>query len=168
MKTHKVVWACLLLFLLQLALASCNYQPHLQPDTYSFRQARTNIERIEICKYDHNTDTRTPLVELPQTDMDSLLDDIASLEMHQFFPLDPILSYGDIVIAISYLDGESEIIGITNIGWSTVGGKLHTTNNRFAIKDICAVISKYVDAEVLADSSEYFTKPVNSSIRCRR
>lgn len=163
MKTHKALSACLLLFSLILTLASCNYQPRSQGQTYAFRQEHTNIEKIEICKYDHYARTRTPLAELSQTDMDLLLDDISSLKMDRFPMLDPILSYGDVVIVISYFDGEAEIIGITNIGWSTADGKLHTTKNCFAIKDICAVIAKYVDAEVLADASEYFTKPFDSS-----
>lgn len=72
--------------------------------------------------------------------------------------IDPILDYGDVVILIYYANNEIEMIGITNIGWISPNGKLDTTDKRFEISAICDVISKYVDAEVLNDVSDYFPR----------
>lgn len=163
MKTSRMFVVCLHLVMLLFGLASCSGASQSKTAVFTFRQERSDIEKIEICKYDHYTGTREPLVELSQNDIDTLCADVSSLEIQQFLALDPILSYGDVVIFISYFDGESEMIGITNIGWLSADGKLHTTNSRFAIKEICAVIAKYVDAEALADASEYFTKPLDST-----
>lgn len=142
-----------------------------QPEVHSFRQDCDNVVKIEICSYDHSKMTRTwqaqfvdedcfsPLVQLSGEDCDSLFQDILSLEIKKFYMIDPILDYGDVVILIHYADNEIEMIGITNIGWISPDGKLHTTDKHFEITAICDVISKYVDADVLDDVSDYFPEP---------
>jgi hypothetical protein len=72
---------------------------------------------------------------------------------------DPILDYGDIVILIHYDNNEMEMIGITNIGWISHDGELTTTDKKFDISEICDVIAKYVDADILRDASAYFSVP---------
>lgn len=124
--------------------------------TYTFRQERSNIEKVEICSYDHYAGTREPLVELSDDDTDAILADISALECREFFPLDPILSYGDVVICISYQNGEVEMIGIYNIGFFTAEGELKTTKKWFEIEDMRCLIAKYVDMEVLEEVSEEF------------
>lgn len=151
MNRHLVIW--FIIVALIFPLTACDVE---KPTAHTFRQERKNVEKVEICTYNHNEGIREPLAELSEREVDELWTDILSLEMYQFVAMDTLLSYGDVVIFISYLDGEAEIIGITNIGWVTTGGTLVTTNHWFDIEDICAVIAKYVDAETLANVSGYF------------
>ena len=62
--------------------------------------------------------------------------------------------YGDVVICITYYDGEKEVIGITNIGYISPDGKWHLTKEYFDIEDIRGVINKYVDPEILSEISD--------------
>ena len=124
--------------------------------TYSFRQPQSNVSRVEICTYNHNADEITPLVQLSKEDADALLAELSSLECYEFFPLDTILSYGDIIISIAYLDGEVEVIGLYNIGWISPGGKLNTTRFYFDIEEIRNIIARYVDPGILSDVSNEF------------
>jgi hypothetical protein len=140
------------LMLLCVAMTGCKEEPF----SYSLRQDRRNIDKVAICTYDHGAGTRSVLVELSDGDSDKLVSAICALECHKAFPLDPILSYGDVVICITYLNGEIEIIGIYNIGWITPAGDLNTTLYYFDIQDIRSLIAQYVDSDILAEVSEEF------------
>ena len=153
-----ILCICLLVFIL--ALVSCD-SINSEPFSYTFRQERNNVENVEICSYQHvynrrEGGTRTPLVSLSNEEIDKLWSDMPTLECKEFFPLDPILDYGDIVIAITYSNEEVELIGIHNIGWISPDGELTTSLFYFEIKEICAIISQYADAKLLAKHSEYF------------
>lgn len=164
--TFKLLFACLLL---SFVYTGCDIGSS-QPTVHSFRQEYDNVVKIEIASYDHSKRTNkwqaqfvdedcfSLLVQLSDEDCGSLLQDILSLEIKKFYMIDPILDYGDVVILIYYANNEIEMIGITNIGWISPDGKLYTTDKRFEISAICDVISKYVDAEVLNDVSDYFPK----------
>ena len=140
------------LVLLCLVMTGCKRETF----SYSLRQDQSNIDKVEICTYDHDAGMRSVLVELSDRDSNELLSAISSLECHKSFPLEPILSYGDIVICITYFDGEVEMIGIYNIGWITPDGDLNTTLYYFNIQDIRKLIAQYVDPDILAEVSEEF------------
>lgn len=137
---------------LSVLLMGCNAESF----TYEFRQDGENIERVEISTYDHNTKKLTTITSLSKDEIAILLEDIKVLECYEFLPLDPILSYGDVVICITYYNGEREVLGITNIGSISPEGNWTTTRKYFNIEDICDVIGKFADTEVLSEVSDYF------------
>ena len=137
---------------LAVSLMGCNAKSF----TYEFRQAGESIERVEISTYDHDTKMLNAITSLSKDDITILLNDIKALECYEFLPLDPILSYGDVVICITYFNGEREILGITNIGFISPDGTWTTTRKYFNIKDICDIMGKFADAEMLSEASDYF------------
>ena len=130
-----------------------------EPFTHTFRQDRQNVEKVEICAYEHEYDkdggTRESLFVLPESDIDGIWADILSLECNEFFLFDPILDYGPLVITITYKDGEIEMIGLYNIGLISPDGSLDTTSHRFDVSDICTVVAKYADSEILGKYSAF-------------
>ena len=127
--------------------------------THEFRQDQANIKQVEICSYEHAYKyidrVLTPIVKLSDEDSNALLNDIRALDCHEdSFPLDTPRTYGDVVICITYYDGETEVIGITNIGYISPDGKWHLTKEYFDIEDIRSVINKYVDPEILSEISD--------------
>ena len=139
MKTTNSLRILSQFFMIAVLLSGCSNDTF----TYCFRQDSNNVEKIEICSYDHNSGTRTPIIKLEKGAENALMEELSALECHQFFPLDPILSYGDKVIYITYYDGEVEMIGEYNIGWITPSGKLNTTNYYFDLQEIRDLIEKY-------------------------
>ena len=148
MKRINMGRAILLGIVLLCMLTGC----YSEPFTYEFRQPRSNVEKVEICAYDHREGTREVLGQLDDESIDDLLADIQALSCNkETFSYDTPREYGDVVIFITYLDGEEEMIGIINIGWRAPDGTHHLTKKYFGVSYICAVIAKYVDAEVLAE-----------------
>ncbi len=143
----KKLLSILLLFAMVAVFAGC----YSEPFTYEFRQPRSNVEKVEICAYDHKEGTKEVLVQLDEETADALFADLQALPCVEGFTIDAPNSYGAVVIFITYLDGEEEMIGVYNIGWRDADGKLHTSNMNFDIPDMRALIAKYVDAEILAE-----------------
>ena len=159
MKKYWRILFSLLLITVLLTITGCSLLGQKKKTfPHTFRQDRQNVAKIEICTYEHEYGggKREPLVELSESEMDEIWSDISSLECHKFVLLDPILSYGDTIIAITYLDGEVEMLGIHNIGRISADGDFHTTGYRFEMDDICGVITKYVDSNILEENSEFF------------
>ena len=161
-KKRDIFLNCLPLLLLIFIIASCSAFSKREPFKHTFRQDRQNVEKVEICAYEHEYDdnggTRESLFVLPESDIDGIWADILSLECRKFFPYDPILSYGRLVITITYKDGETEMIGPHNIGWFSPDGSLDTTLNRFDYTEVYEIMAKYADPEILAEHYEYFPK----------
>ena len=167
MKMEKrFVIACSIIFLACL-LIGCEISFDKPPFSYTFRQERSNITKIEICAYEHEYDQdggkMTPLAEIAEIDIDSFLDDIQALDCKEFVMYDSIISYGEVIIKIAYLNKETEIIGLYNIGWISSDNELIRTNYRFHYNDVSKVIAKYVDPTILADYCEYFAKMLITS-----
>ena len=151
MKRINMGRAILLGIVLLCMLTGC----YSEPFTYEFRQPRSNVEKVEICAYDHKESTKEVLVQLDEETADALFADLQALPCVEGFTIDAPNSYGPVVIFITYLDGEEEMIGIYNIGWRDADGKLHTSNMNFHIPDMRALIPKYVDAELIAEFGEF-------------
>ena len=147
MKRINMGRAILLGIVLLCMLTGC----YSEPFTYEFRQVRDNVEKVEICAYDHYEDSKEVLTQLDETDVDALLVDIQSLPCYEGFNVDGPNYCGPVVIFITYTDGEEEMIGVYKIGWRTTDGKRHTSRMNFKLTDMRTLISKYVDKEILAE-----------------
>ena len=147
----KIGYAIVIAVVVLMLLSGCENESF----THEFRQDQANIKQVEICSYEHVGRVLTPIVKLSNDDINALLNDIRALDCHEVsFPLDTPRTYGDVVICITYYDGETEVIGITNIGYISPDGKWHLTKEWFDIEDIRSVINKYVDPEILSEISD--------------
>ena len=146
----KIGYAIVIAVVVLVLLSGCENESF----THEFRQEQANIKQVEICAYERVDRVLTPIIKLSNDDINALLNDIRALDCHEFFPLDTPRNYGDVVICITYYDGEKEVIGITNIGYISPDGKWHLTKEYFDIEDIRGVINKYVDPEILSEISD--------------
>ena len=147
-KTKKRIVSFLFVFIMVATLAGCK----MYEGTYIFfRQDHGNVQKIEICDYDHkNNRTRTTVATLTQEQQESLLADLAMLPCKQYFPGDHIRSYGRFQICITYTDGELELIGPYNIGYVTAEGIACLTNYYPASEQVLwDLIAKYVDSDTI-------------------
>ena len=151
MKKGAVIIAFVSIFL-SMSLIGCNSKSF----SYEFIQDQANIATVAISTLDYESKKMETLITLSEENIGVLINDVKSLKCREFMPIDPLLSYGDVVICITYYNGEIEVIGITNIGYIDLDGNWITTRKYFNIKDICAVISKFVDTKVLSEISDYF------------
>ena len=146
----KTLYAIVIAVVVLMLLSGCENESF----THEFRQDQANIKQVEICAYERVDRVLTPIIKLSNDDINALLNDIRALDCHEFFPLDTPRNYGDVVICITYYDGEKEVIGITNIGYISPDGKWHLTKEWFDIKDIYGVINKYIVPEILSEISD--------------
>ena len=151
----KTLYAIAIAVVVLMLLSGCENESF----THEFRQDQANIKQVEICAYEHAYEyidrVLTPIVKLSDEDSNALLNDIRALDCYEYvFPLDTPRNYGDVVICITYYDGETEVIGITNIGYISPDGKWHLTKEYFDIEDIRGVINKYIDPEILSEISD--------------
>lgn len=116
-----------------------------------FRQDHGNVEKIDVCVYDHkNNRTRTVVATLTQEQEEAFLADLTALQCKQYLPGDHTRSYGTFQICITYVDGELELIGPYNVGYVTAEGTGCLTNYYPASeRDLWNIVAKYVDNEVL-------------------
>ena len=70
---------------------------------YSFSQNLDNVEKVEICAYDHETETVILITVLDEANSKSLLEDIGALKCKRHFGDCPV-SYGEIIVYITYKD----------------------------------------------------------------
>ena len=147
----KTLYAIVIAVVVLVLLSGCENESF----THEFRQDQANIKQVEICAYEHVGRVLTPIVKLSNDDINALLNDIRALDCHEVsFPLDTPRTYGDVVICITYYDGETEVIGITNIGYISPDGKWHLTKEYFDIEDIRGVINKYIVPEMSSEASD--------------
>lgn len=154
MRVYKIM-CVLLASLLMLALAT-GCESYSGPYIF-WRQDRSNVEKVEICSYDRQTGTRTVIAELPDEDVENILDDISSLQCLEWGPGDHPREYGILLVCITYSDGEIELIGYINIGYITPEG-VHGLTPYFIYdgREFYDLICRYVDESLLPDMSEEF------------
>ena len=121
---------------------------------YSFAQSKDNVEKVEICAYDYDTQTTTPLVVLNEGDTNELLQEIDAMECKRHFG-DHTQDYGEIVVYISYKNQTAEVIGLCNVAQVDKNGKWHIGIEYFDASQLCSLIMKYVNADLLPDLSKY-------------
>lgn len=121
---------------------------------YSFYQSIDNVEKVEICGYDYYTHTVTSLKVLGSDDAKALLDDITALECYKHFG-DHVISYGVVVVYITYLNGEAEVIGFDNTASIDHNGEWWISSYNFNDADFCSMILKYINKDQLPDLSPF-------------
>lgn len=143
-----------ILLMILILMSGCNqYQ-----GKYTFwRQEKTSVQKVEICSYDSYSKERTVIAQLSNDDAQEILDEISNLECSQWGPGDHPREYGPIIICVTYLDGEIEMIGFYNIGYITVDGTRCLTPYFFEdSRAFYLLICKYVEPQLLPDiSNEY-------------
>lgn len=121
---------------------------------YSFSQSVDHVKKVEICQYDFDTRTTTSLVHLDSNQACALLSDIETLECKKHFG-DHTEDYGEVVIYITYFDGTAEVIGLWNVALVDKEGLWHIGIEYFDANELCSIILKYVDEDLLPNLSEY-------------
>lgn len=147
MKLGRVLGSILVLTILLATISGCE----LYEGLYTFRQDQSNIEKIEVCSYDSYDRVITPIVQLSDYEEEQLLLKLSEMECFEYFPGDHPREYGQAVICIYYLNGEIEIIGITNIGWITPDGKRAMSQYSFDWVEMQELILSLVDEDDLPE-----------------
>ena len=142
----KIGYAIVIAVVVLMLLSGCENESF----THEFRQDQANIKQVEICAYEHAYEyidrVLTPIVKLSDEDSNALLNDIRALDCYEYvFPYDTPKDYGDVVICITYYDGEKEIIGLTNIGYILPNGEWRSTKEYFKWGEIRGVVNKYIN-----------------------
>ena len=151
MRIKKTYKAMLVVVALALLTSGCK----LYNGPYSFRQDASNIDRIAICTYECTNRTVTKLVELSDAEEKELLAELSVMECSEYPPGDYPREYGEVIICIYYADGETEIIGETNIGWISPEGRWSLTSYHYDWATMRSLISRYVkDFSLIAEDNK--------------
>lgn len=135
-----------------IAFSGCNQDPY----QYSFLHERDMIEKVEICSFNDTGNTMKAILTLSEEQIDAILNDLKSLECRKESFLVQIDYYGDVVICITYRNGEKEVFGVYSIGHVSSDGVWNRRRDYFDIYEFRALILRYVDIEVLAPISGEF------------
>ena len=141
-----------LLFVIILSASSCFGDYYRGPYVF-WRQDRSNIEKIEICSYDCLTRKRTVISELPKEATDYIIDEISTYSCYQFFGDHP-REYSKVILCITYLDGEIELISFVNFGYITPDGEQNILSYALDAEYSYVffnLMCKYVDRELLSE-----------------
>ena len=126
-----------------LMLSGCK----LYEGPYTFRQEAAAVEKVEICTYDKITKERTPIVELLGEDAKNIVSEFHAMDCHEYFPGDHPRTYGLIIFCIQYDNGETDVVGMYNIGWISAGGEWHLTDYYFDWAEMRNMVERYVPEE---------------------
>lgn len=121
---------------------------------YPFDQSIENVKKVELCRYDYETDTASPLMTFGEDTGDALLTDIEALDCYRPFG-DPATDYGEIVLFITYANGEAEVVGWLNSATIDLEGEWWPKAYYFDSAEWCTVVLKYVDAELVPELGKY-------------
>ena len=152
MKCKKMIALLLLITSVLMLTAGCN-----RTYDYSFAQNLDNVEKVEIraYEYDPHDDQTTPIVTLDEEDGKALLMEIDAMECKRHFG-DHTHDFGEIVIYITYKDQTAEVIGLWNVAQVDKEGEWWLGVEYFDAAQLCTLIMKYVDEDLLPDLSKYF------------
>lgn len=149
-KQLKIIWICFSVIAILITITGCDFITY----QYPFEQSVENVEKVELCRYDYETDTASPLVTLDEDTGDALLTDIGTLDCHKPFG-DHATDYGEIVLFITYTNGEAEVVGWLNSATIDLEGEWWPKAYYFDSAEWCAVVLKYVDAELVPELGKY-------------
>lgn len=152
MKLQKHIASILILAMLMVVFVGCENKEYF----YDFRQDLENVEKVSIFSNDPETDTRTLIVDLEEPDAKELTSILATMKCGKYFPGDHIREYGHLLIALTYTNGEIELIGFYNTGWITPDGVEYLSSYYFDEKEVYDLICRFVDPEMLPDMSEEY------------
>lgn len=147
--------ALLIVILLVVFAAFCGCQKKTY--VYPLEQDLDNVEKVELCRYTYHTSD--PLISsiavLDNSEADSLLQNLGTLECYRHFG-DHTQDFGEIVVKITYTDGQAEVIGSWNTGRVDTEGKLWLTGYYFDEEAWKALLLKNISPDILADTGGYF------------
>lgn len=147
MRLRRILGSILILISFLLTISGCE----LYKGPYTFRQDKSNVEKIEVCSYERNSGTMTSLVRISDDQIDVLLGKLSRMECSEYVMGNVPRQYGDAVIGIYYLNGEIELIGITNIGWITPDGERNLTRYSFDWNEMRELILSLVGEDDLPE-----------------
>ena len=151
MNLLKRISTALLMITVMTSITGCQDEPI----PYAFRQDKSNIEKVEICTHDFKNGRKVePLVTFSGSDADEILADISTLECY-WLGFDASREFGEIIICITYFDGEVEVIGTTNNGWIEPDGDWNVARHCCRSSDLRLFLRKYVDPNTLEAISKY-------------
>ena len=138
-----------MILLLILFFTGCN-----RTYAYSFAQSLDNVDKVEICEYDYDSKSTSTIVALNHADAKALLNEINAMKCKRHFG-DHTTNYGEVVIYITYTDGNAEVIGDRNVAQVDTNGNWHIGIEYFDTDQFLTLITKYVDSDLLPDLDEY-------------
>ena len=152
MKCKKMIVLLLLITSVLMLTAGCN-----RTYDYSFAQNLDNVEKVEIRAYEYDPydDKTTPIVTLDEEDGKALLNEVDAMKCKRHFG-DHTSTYGEIVVYITYKDQTAEVIGLRNVAQVDKDEEWHIGIEYFDAAQLCTLIMKYVDEDLLPDLSKYF------------
>ena len=150
MKLQKHIASILILAMLMVVFVGCENKEYF----YDFRQDLENVEKVSIFSNDPETDTRTLITDLEEGNGKELTNILATMKCGKYFPGDHPRHYGLLIIALTYTDGETELIGLYNTGWVAPDGVKYLSSYYFDEKEVYDLICRFVDPEMLPDMSE--------------
>lgn len=150
MRTMKRIGICLLAMVVLVAVAGCSLIEY----SYSYAQDLDKVEKVELCRYDYWTKTVEVISVLDMGTAALLLSDIASLSCFRPFG-DSSTDYGEIVVYISYKNGEAEVMGMGNTATVGLDGRWMMTGYYFDDAQWCEVVMKYVDPQLVPELQRY-------------
>ena len=158
MKCKKMIALLLLITSVLMLATGCVVEQFLNRTfDYSFAQNLDNVEKVEIraYEYDPHDDKTTPIVTLGEEDGKALLMEIDAMECKRHFGHHSH-DFGEIVIYITYKDQTAEVIGLLNVAQVDKDEEWHIGIEYFDAAQLCTLIMKYVDEDLLPDLSKYF------------
>ena len=125
---------------------------------YIFAQSFGNVIKVEVCQYHYDPNPReqsvTPLAELDLNTAESMLNEFSATTCYRYFG-DATQDYGEIVLYISYSNGEAEVLGRLNSARVDADGKWHIRGEYFDDEQWYGVLEKYIDSELMAEIEKY-------------
>jgi len=153
-----------LLFIIILSTSSCFGDYYRGPYVF-WRQDRSNIEKIKICSYDKSSGTRSVIAELPKEATDEIIDEISTLQFYEIPPEHPH-DYSSIIVCVTYLDGEIELISFRNSGYISPDGKKQISGYAMDYNSwilFYNMLSRYADENFLIEvKQQYITEESNN------
>ena len=158
MKCKKMIALLLLITSVLMLATGCVVEQFLNRTfDFSFAQSLDSVEKVEIRAYEYDPydDKTTPIVTLGEEDGKALLMEIDAMECKRHFG-DHTSTYGEIVVYITYKDQTAEVIGLRNVAQVDKDEEWHIGIEYFDAAQLCTLIMKYVDGDLLPDLSKYF------------
>ena len=151
----RLKYVCLLVFVLLIAVAftGCNFIDY----TYSLDQSMDNIQKVELCSYDYESNSTSLIIELDMETGKALLTEITALTCRKYFG-DHTSDYGPVVLYITYTNGEAEVIGMCNSASVDLTGEWWISIYYFDDIQWCNTVLKYVDPEMVPQLVEYMER----------
>lgn len=145
MKKRKIISIFLVIAALLIALPGCQQKAY----SYPFTQDLENVVSVEIRKYDYDTKTTEPYLSLDEDTAKSLLQDISAIDSYKQVGDFPRHEFSEVVVYISYANGDAEVIGNRNTGRVDSAGNWWIRPYYFKDPDWNEMMSKYIGADLI-------------------